>query len=280
MIDTLLTQEVLTAVMPIADNIEYIRSQLRMFEDIFAREEESSRSLTQAAVLTDRELTEVYGQIRTLRTDLVSSNDTPSATAVEERVRTEGRIRELEETQSTFDEAIEHLKILSETLAGLLAEESNLPKEKMSQSDKRKLNQLTILVRQRAKEFGFSTFDPTEVTISEDTYRPQKEGFEIGFETSASDAIRLKWAYQLGLLELGTMEATNHPGLCCLMNRDSSRLREQVSKACSSVRQPVKQHNQQVIFSTSEDLQNLQRATAGLDCERRIFSGYMIQPVV
>ena len=39
LIDTLLTQEVLTAVMPIADNIEYIRSQLRMFEDILAREE-------------------------------------------------------------------------------------------------------------------------------------------------------------------------------------------------------------------------------------------------
>ena len=158
--------------------------------------------------------------------------------------------------------------------------ESNLPKEKMSQSDKRKLNQLTILVRQRAKEFGFSTFDPTEVTISEDTYRPQKEGFEIGFETSASDAIRLKWAYQLGLLELGTMEATNHPGTLLF---DEPRQQSSARASFESLLKraaAVKQHNQQVIFSTSEDLQNLQRATAGLDCERRIFSGYMIQPVV
>ena len=236
--------------------------------------------MTQAAVLTDRELTEVYGRNPHIAYRSCLKQRHPFPTAVEERVRTEGRIRELEETQSTFDEAIEHLKIFSETLAGLLAEESNLPKEKMSQSDKRKLNQLTILVRQRAKEFGFSTFDPTEVTISEDTYRPQKEGFEIGFETSASDAIRLKWAYQLGLLELGTMEATNHPGTLLF---DEPRQQSSARASFESLLKraaAVKQHNQQVIFSTSEDLQNLQRATAGLDCERRIFSGYMIQPVV
>jgi Putative PD-(D/E)XK family member, (DUF4420) len=41
---TLLSQEALSSVMPIADNIEYIRSQKKMFEDILSREERENTS--------------------------------------------------------------------------------------------------------------------------------------------------------------------------------------------------------------------------------------------
>ena len=36
---------------------------------------------------------------------------------------------------------------------------------------------------------------------------------DIGFEASASDGIRLKWAYYLSLLELNVQHETNHAGL-------------------------------------------------------------------
>jgi hypothetical protein len=191
----------------------------------------------------------------------------------------ENRIRELEETQSSFEDAVDHLNALSDSYAQLLAEQKALPSDKMSVNDQRKLKELTSLVRQQAREFGFSTFDPNEVTISEDTYRPQKEGFEIGFETSASDAIRLKWAYQLGLLELDTIEATNHPGILLF---DEPRQQSSAKVSFESLLKraaAVKQHNQQVIFSTSEELQNLQRITSGLDCNEHIFAGYIIQSI-
>src|SRR3546814_10890147 len=77
----------------------------------------------------------------------------------------------------------------------------------MSETDSAKLAAVTISVRQMAQEFGFSTFPPEDLTIDEDSYRPQKEGYEIGLETSASDAIRLKWAYPPGLPELGHSSA-------------------------------------------------------------------------
>ena len=191
----------------------------------------------------------------------------------------QNRIREIEETQSSFEEAVEQLKGLSNTYAQLLAEQKALPEDKMSVNDKRKINELTSIVRGQAKEFGFSTFDPNEVTISEDTYRPQKEGFEIGFETSASDAIRLKWAYQLGLLDLGTIETTNHPGVLVF---DEPRQQSSAKVSFESLLKraaAVKKNNQQVIFSTSEELQNLQRIIVNLDCDEQIFSGYVIQPI-
>lgn len=45
LVDALISQDVLEAVMPIGDNIEYIRSQLKMFVDILERETAEQRRL-------------------------------------------------------------------------------------------------------------------------------------------------------------------------------------------------------------------------------------------
>jgi len=280
LIDTLLRQEALSAVMPIEDNIEYLRSELRMFKDILAREQEAITELNRNIEVSDRELTELYALIRSLRTDLVSPNTSPSLAAIEERIRTENRVRELEEMETTFQNMIDQLKAISQEYAKLLAEQAFLPREKLSQTDSVKLSQLTRIVREQAKQFGFSTFDPNEVSISDDSYRPQKEGFEIGFETSASDAIRLKWAYQLGLLELSSVEKTNHPDLLVFDEpRQQSSARVSFQKLLERA-SSAKARGQQVIFSTSEDLTVLRGIIAGLDCEALIFPGYLIKPLL
>jgi hypothetical protein len=279
LIDTLLDQNALAAVMPIEHNIEYLRSQLRMFEGILAREEKSQISLDETLTHMDRRLGDLYARVRTLRTDLISPSATPSATAIEERVRMDGRIRELDQIQLAFDDTIDQIQVLSTKYGELLKELALLPADKLTAEDKAKLDALTKLIRNQASLFGFSTFDPNDVTVSEDTYRPQKEGFEIGFETSASDAIRLKWAYQLGLLELANIEKTNHPGILLFDEpRQQSSAKISFDKLLARAAM-AKQHNQQVIFSTSEDLHNLQNITSGLDCSEHIFSGYIIQPM-
>ena len=94
-----------------------------------------------------------------------------------------------------------------------------------------------------------------------------------------SDAIRLKWAYQLGLLELSSVEATNHPGML-LFDEPRQQSSAKVSFESLLTRAAsAKQRNHQVIFSTSEELQNLQRITADLDCEVLIYPEYIIQPI-
>lgn len=277
LLDTLMSQNALTAVMPIADNIEYIRAQKKMFEDILLREraEENGRESSLSAI--GSELSEVYAHIRLLKSELVAPGSSPSAAAIEERIRAERRVVELEEIQTVLDDTVERLKLLQLDYVGLLGEQSKLPREKLSPQDRSKLNELTILMQQQTKEFGFKTFSPTELSVSEDTYRPEKEGYEIGFETSASDAIRLKWAYQLGLLELATGQQTNHPNLLVFdepRQQSSSKVSFEslLHRAAGS-----KKRNQQVIFSTSEDLDTLQSITSAIDCKEVIFSGYILQ---
>ncbi|ACL55287.1 hypothetical protein [Methylobacterium nodulans] len=279
LVDSLMSQKVLTAIMPIEDNIEYIRSQMKMFDDILKREQEEMSKIEIRTAQVDRDLNELYSRIRTVRTDLIAPTGNPSAVAIEERVRTEARIRELETIQATFDDTVARMQTLASAFGDLLLAVADLPKDKMSPLDRSKFDTLTALLRQLAREFGFSTFDASELTIDEDTYRPQKEGYEIGFETSASDAIRLKWAYQLGLLELSHRHPTHHPGMLLL---DEPRQQSSSRVSFGSLLERAATHqrvDQQIIISTSEDLEMLKEILSRITCKDTIIPGYVIKPV-
>jgi len=116
--------------MPISDNIEYIRSQKKMFEDILAREqvEENERRDRLAAI--GRRLADYYAQIRLLRSELVAPGANPSAAIIEERIRAEARLRDLEALQAIFDDALDRLGSLQEAYSALLLERAQIPTEK------------------------------------------------------------------------------------------------------------------------------------------------------
>src|SRR3546814_677416 len=113
-VDALLSQDVLEAVMPIEDNIEYIRSQLKMFVDILERERAEQRRLEDVAAVIAAELNDLYARIRTVKSDLTGPSGAPSATAVEERVRAEARIRDIETLVAGLEEAAGRLQTLSD----------------------------------------------------------------------------------------------------------------------------------------------------------------------
>ncbi|MBX4957342.1 hypothetical protein HJB53_04785 [Rhizobium lentis] len=277
--DTLLSQNALAAIMPIEDNITYIKSELRMFEDILQRENEEEREREGQLSQLNRDLSEAYSRIRTLRADLISTPNSLSASAVEERVLTERKIKDFADIQTVFDDAIAAFSEMSEDYIQILQEKSSLPEDELSDSDKSKLQRLSELLRDQARQFGFITFKPEDLSISTDTYRPEKEGFEIGFETSASDAIRLKWAYQLGLLELTTTHATNHPGVL-VFDEPRQQSSSKISFEQLLIRAATAKHRgQQVIFSTSEDLSILNPITDRIDCAKIVFEGHVLQPL-
>ena len=265
--------------MPIEDNIAYIKSELNMFEGILDREKQEAKEREGRLAQVMRDLNEAYYKIRTLRADLVAPGGSASASVIQEKLVTERKMRDANELQSAFDQVATDLEELSGSYREILKARSELPDDELSNSDKEKLEKLSELLRQQARKFGFSTFAPEELSISPDTYRPEKEGFEIGFETSASDAIRLKWAYQLALLEMASTEPTNHPGLLVFdepRQQSSSRISfEQLLRRAAS----SKGRQQQVIFSTSEDLKLLSGIIDSLDCTKIIFNGHILQPV-
>lgn len=275
--DTLLAQQASAAVMPVEENIEYIKSQRAIFQRLNAQVDAAIANLDRRLAAATAEVNETNSRLRALRADLVSPSHFPSTAALEERLRAEARLDTLEDVQQRFEQHKVTLIAIVARHAQALAERQAIPADRLTAEDQAKLDRMTSLIQQQAASYGFTTFPATEIEIASDNFRPQKEGFEIGFELSASDAIRLKWAYHLALLELSRTDTTNHPGFVVFDEPRQQAAREISFQRLLERAASAKAAEQQVIFATSEDRGRLEGFLSRIDCTYRAFDGYIVK---
>jgi hypothetical protein len=71
-------------------------------------------------------------------------------------------------------------------------------------------------MREQLEAFGFSSYDSRKVNVNEETLRPDRAGFDIDTDVSASDVVRTKIAYLNAIRELADQVGGPHPGLLVL----------------------------------------------------------------
>lgn len=277
--DALLHQGTLESVMSIEDNIEYIDAQRKAFKRLADRSVAIIRDLDLELVTTGEDMRKQTSRLRALRSDLIAPSHAASASFIEERLRIEQRLNQLRDSEARFAEQINSLVDQAASWAKLQADSKLLPAERLSDEDAGKIKVLEASIRKQLTKYGFITFPPKDLTVSEDTYRPEKEGFEIGFELSASDSIRLKWAYQLGLLDALKDGSANHPGLVVF---DEPRQQEAAPASVAgliSEAARIASAGAQILIATSEDLPSVRNFVAGMDHQLLIFDGRMIDRI-
>jgi hypothetical protein len=134
--------------------------------------------------------------------------------------------------------------------------------------------------------YGFRSFQPTEIHLSSDNFRPliytrEKDEIiekEINFEVSASDAIRLKWAYYLSLLSTSQRQTTNHFGLAIFDESGQQEMEKPNLSAFLEWASKRLREDQQVIVATSEQRERLEAVLAGSDAKLISFDGFILQP--
>lgn len=277
--DALLPQGTLESVMSLEDNIEYIDAQRKAFKRLADRSTAIIRELDLELVTTGEDLRKQTSRLRALKSDLIAPSHAASASFIEERLRIEQRLNQLRDIEARFDEQINSLADQAVAWADLLAIRKELPVDRLSADDVQKIGVLEASIRSQLARYGFITFPPKDLTVSKDTYRPEKEGFEIGFELSASDSIRLKWAYQLGLLDAVKAGSSNHPGLVVF---DEPRQQEAASTSVAgliSEAARIASSGAQVLIATSEDLATVRNFVANMDHQLLVFDGRMIDRI-
>lgn len=106
--------------------------------------------------------------------------------------------------------------------------------------------------------------EPHTVDISEKTYRPVHEGFDLGFDLSASDMIRVIWAYLFSFMEVSREVAGNHPQLLVF---DEPRQQEAARPSFEQLLRRAAMNGaqgSQVLFATSEEERGLGEMLQGL----------------
>ncbi|ATX84523.1 hypothetical protein CU084_14690 [Bacillus velezensis] len=206
---------------------------------------------------TRNKIKKLQESVRDMKQTLISDERIPSVYELKERMRLEEDIKHYEETDELIHEIVEDMYELGELYEASVNKLNELPNNLISRNDYIKLKSLEKIFKRHSKDYGLKSVKPETLSISTDTYKPIHDGFELSFDLqfdlSASDLIRMIWAYLISLLELSRDFDSNHLGLLVL---DEPR---QQSTALESLREFLKdaskskKYNQQVIFATSEE---------------------------
>ncbi|MFZ2051700.1 MAG: hypothetical protein WAU69_12320, partial [Solirubrobacteraceae bacterium] len=159
-------------------------------------------------------LAELRADIRAHRETLLGDAKRPSVAAIREQLLLEDRLARLEAVRLDLVGIEEDLASLSEEYRGVHAALAEMSASDLSERDLERLAEFRDVFLDQLAGYGFRSLDG--VGLSEETYLPERKGFDLTHEVSASDTIRLIWAYLLGLMQTSEADGVNHPGLLVL----------------------------------------------------------------
>lgn len=272
--------------MALDENIAFVKSQLELYRSALLNSRERLHEIAARYRGSERDLQDKQQQLRVLRQELTRPGASPSRAAIEEIVRLQAFIDRLESIDELANSLLDELREIASEWALATTNLRQLPADELTVADKRKIEHLQTAIRCHLERYGFRSFQPGEISLSHDNFRPlvlrndkgETVEKEINFEMSASDAIRLKWAYYLSCMELTRDFNVNHPGLAIFdepgqQEVESSSLFEFLRSASQSA-----QNGHQVLVSTSETYETVS-ATLGDSANIVSFPGFILQPI-
>jgi hypothetical protein len=275
--DTLANRVSKRAPMTIDENIEFLKNQLDFYKSIESKSRGDLEALRAKSKVVASRIDVEQIRLQRLREDLDDANGVTSQ-FIREKIQAEIAVREVQKIKSAQEELNGRASKIESTWR--IATDALRLLRKNSDFDNRWpiIKELEAILKTNLVAFGFSGAIINDVSISSQTLRPEQEGYDIVAETSASDYIRIIWAYTLGLLMLaGNEETVRHGGFVVF---DEPRQHEAskvsfislINKAAESA-----SFGGQVIFATSLDEIDLKAACENRNINLLCFKDYILQ---
>ncbi|MFC5952930.1 hypothetical protein ACFP51_00025 [Streptomyces pratens] len=248
----------------IEDNIAHLEKELGTFRSM-SLDAARAVEVSQARVYRLREeLEDLRTAIRSQKDALISPNSLPDAAALADRVRLEAKVNALRAVRDSIESSIDELDSLAATWRRNKEILTALKGRELTASDDTKIRSLRTSLVSQLEAYGFRSLVPHSIDISKKTYRPIHEGFDLGFDLSASDMIRVIWAYLFSFMEVSREYRGNHPQVLIF---DEPRQQEAARPSFQQLLSRAAMNGaagSQIIFATSEEEEDLASMLAGL----------------
>lgn len=262
--------------MTLDENIEFLKNQMDFYLNIKRKSEQSILQLRSESKLVRARVAKEEELLRDLKSDLKDING-DMRSLIRQKLQMEIDIKEIDKLTSSLDQLNEQAKRIYSSWKTNKDSLKRL-KENAFSADKATVKaELLSKIKENLKTFNFTPVSINSISISDQTLRPEQEGYDIVAETSASDYIRIIWAYTLALLQLaGEKNGVSHGGVVVF---DEPRQHEasQLSFA-NLIRSAVdtKDFGGQVLFATSLKKEELEEACEGRDVNLHYFDDYIL----
>jgi hypothetical protein len=212
--DSLLPQSCDYNLMSIEQNIDHLESQKTMLEFGLSGHKKSMGLFSQNIEQLEKDLNRIRKIIRSIINDIYSADNDVSETVVHKKLLLETEIEQLYKAKADIVMLLSSLKQLSDDWKKMVDDKKNLPQDKYSEADLACLKFFEDMFRKNLKEYGYTSFTNLyDIAISKDTLLPTVAGFDMKFDSSASDHIRAIWAFTSTLLMTAKSCGGNHPGV-------------------------------------------------------------------
>lgn len=277
--DTLGNRNVKRQPMTLEENIEFLKSQVEFFETVWKRGIKQLDSYRAKERLLKSRIDYETDKLKGMREDIDDVNGATKS-FLREKILAETALKnakKLSDIQiSLRDRASKAYSKWVTNVDGLklLKKQSDINNKGLV------INKLQSIIRANLEAFHFNPSAISSISISHQTFRPEQEGYDIVAETSASDYIRIIWAYTLALMELaGKEKSIKHGGFVVFdepRQHEASKLSftSLIDKASGSI-----DYGGQVIFATSLDEKELSSVCRERKVNLICFDDYILTPV-
>jgi hypothetical protein len=215
--DSLMLADTLIQPMSLEENIKYLDSQRKMVARYLNG---LKRSIQKLDIQSTGLIEEIYDKrmfCLSLKKDLRAFN-VISESEVRLKVQLEDKVSGLTNTVDSINESIEKLSIISIQYKKARKALAKIPTKQISNHDSKKLQELQSSFRDLAQIFGYKSAPTTDIEINP-TLFPYLSGIElrevntdIKSDSSASDFVRLIWAYLISIYSVSNKYNGNHLG--------------------------------------------------------------------
>jgi hypothetical protein len=268
----------LRPVMTLEDNKALLDEERKTFTAMRNDAESVATASKQRLLGLRRELDAARSDVRLFKTTLLQQTQAPARAVIEQQVRLAQRVEQLEPLQSGIASIDEQLSPLAARHLQLRAALGRMRGGGLSSSDLERLDALEVSIREQLGEYGFSSVPPSEIRIARDSYLPQRGDRPIaGKDISASDNVRLVWAYLVGLLEVARRFDTSHLGFLAFDEPGQQEISDESLQAFFARLDVARDVGQQVLVATSKPSSELATLLDGRPASVNDFVGHTLQ---
>jgi hypothetical protein len=213
--DNLLLAVADSVFMNIEENITHLKEQKKMLEFSLSSHKSIRDELQMDKQRLEANLLTLRRLAQTIRSDLYTTTDTEESEAIMlKKIEISRRIEQLSKLRETVFSSIDVLRELSAQWNEYLDQNSRLPKNDLSEADAAKIDLLKKRFIENLKRYHYSSLSNFDgIDVSPESLLPTIDGFDMKFDSSASDGIRVIWAFTMALLQVSIEKEGNHPGV-------------------------------------------------------------------
>lgn len=241
--------------MTVDQNVSFYEEQIQLFTAVHGNALHAVQTTEKELRAQRGQVAELRDRIRDIRETLVSASSSPSVESISERIRLQERVGRVATQQEVFEEHIAELAQLASEWLDVQERLKKVPKGALSENDEAKINQMQTSFQDQLTEYKLGSLAVGGVTISPSSYEPEAASINLSADVSASDLIRLHWAYLLALLEVGTQPTGNHPGLLIFDEPQQQSVEESAFR--EMLKHALCEKRCQIIITTSHERKSI-----------------------